>query len=67
MTFGEKIKIVRQRLFLSQEAMAKKMNVAFSTLNRWERGHAKPNYKAQAAFDKICKDNGITLDERYGG
>lgn len=63
MTFGEKIKAARLKLFLSQQAMAEALGVNFSTLNRWERGHAKPNYKAQAAFDKLCKDNGIKFEE----
>lgn len=63
MTFGEKVKVVRYRLFLSQQAMAKKLNVSFSTVNRWERGHAEPNFKAQADFDKLCKDNNINFEE----
>lgn len=64
MTFGEKVKAVRYKLFLSQEVFAKVMGVAFSTINRWENGHRKPNFKAQSAFDKLCKDNRITFDEK---
>jgi len=62
MTFGEKVKAVRLKLFLSQQAMAEKLNVSFSTVNRWERGHAEPNFKAQAEFDKLCKENGIEFE-----
>lgn len=62
MTFGEKVKAVRHKLFLSQQAMAAKLNVAFTTVNRWERGRTEPNFKAQADFDKLCKDNNIKFE-----
>ena len=63
MTFGEKIKLVRYKLYLSQEDIARKIGMAFSTVNRWERGHALPSFKAQAKFDKFCKDNGILFND----
>jgi putative transcriptional regulator len=62
MTFGEKVKAVRLKLFLSQQAMAKKLNVSFSAVNRWERERAKPNFKAQSEFDKLCKEHDITFE-----
>lgn len=38
MTYAEKIKDVRKKLFLSQEALAGgvELGVSFTTLNRWE-------------------------------
>ena len=64
MTFGEKIKIARLKLFLSQEDMAKELGVAFSTVNRWERGHHnKPTFKAQADFDKLCRKHNIDFKD----
>lgn len=63
MTFGEKVKKARYKLFLSQHAMAERLNVSFSTVNRWERGHSEPNFKAQAEFDKLCKENNISFTE----
>jgi len=63
MNFCEKVKFVRRKLFLSQVALAKELKVCFSTVNRWERGHAKPNFKAQAEFDKFCRENSINLKE----
>jgi transcriptional regulator with XRE-family HTH domain len=62
--FGEKVKAVCYKLFLNQEDMARELGVSFSTVNRWERGHHnKPVFKAQAAFDKLCKKHGIILEE----
>lgn len=43
MSFPEEIKRIRQRSFLTQQDFAKKIGVAFSTVNRWESGRAKPN------------------------
>jgi len=48
MTFGEKVKAVRKKLFKSQGDMGNELGVSFSTVNRWERGHYNPNFKAQA-------------------
>lgn len=64
MTFGEKVKAARLKLFMSQEDMAKALGVAFSTINRWERGHhTNPTFKAQANFDKLCKEHQIKFEE----
>ena len=67
MEFREKVKIVRKKLYLSQEMMAKELGVAFATVNRWESGRCKPNYGAQKAFAEFCKAHNIdveTLEER---
>lgn len=34
-------------MFMSQEMFAKEKGVAFITVNRWEKGHNNPNYKAK--------------------
>ena len=63
MEFKDKVKTVRKSIMmLSQEEMAKKLGVAFATVNRWESGRCKPNYSAQRAFAEFCKNNGIDLD-----
>jgi DNA-binding XRE family transcriptional regulator len=63
MNFGEKIKAVRKKLFLSQEAMAKELGVSFSTLNRWENGKFEPNYTAQKSFHEYCVKNNVIFKE----
>ena len=62
MTFGEKVKQVREELKLSQEEMAKALGVSFATINRWENGHTHPTYEALQRFEKFCSCNGIILD-----
>ena len=46
MGLPEEIKRTRQHSFLTQQEFIKKIGVAFSTVNRWESGCAKPNLKA---------------------
>ena len=62
MEFGQKVRIVRKKLYLSQEAMAKELGVAFATVNRWEAGRCKPNYAAQKAFAEFCQSRFIDVD-----
>ncbi|MCH5160278.1 MAG: helix-turn-helix transcriptional regulator [Clostridiales bacterium] len=63
MEFKDKVKIVRKNiLMISQEDLAKKLGVAFATVNRWESGRCKPNYSAQRAFAEFCKNNNIDVD-----
>ena len=62
MKFGEKVKYVRKKLYLSQDMMAKQLGVAFATVNRWESGRCLPNYGSQKAFAEFCKANGLDAD-----
>lgn len=36
------VKRIRKRHGLTQEGLANKLGVGFTTVNRWERGHSKP-------------------------
>ena len=49
MSLGEVIRISRQKALYTQEDFAQKLNVALSTVNRWELNKAKPNMKAMKA------------------
>lgn len=40
------IKEIRERLHLTQEALAHLLGVSFQTVNRWERGIFKPSHLA---------------------
>ena len=68
MNFPEEIKKIRQRSFLTQQDFAKKIGVAFSSVNRWETGRAKPNLKAMKNINTFCLDNNIpyeTIEEAW--
>ena len=63
MEFSKKIKYVRERLNISQEDLARSLNVSFATVNRWENARYKPIKMAQAAFNDFCVKHGISFDE----
>lgn len=68
MSFPEEIKKIRQRSFLTQQDFADKIGVAFSTVNRWESGRAKPNLKAMKSINVFCLENNLpykTLEEEW--
>lgn len=59
MCFQAELKRIRQRCFLSQQAFAKEINVAFSTVNRWESGKTKPNLTAMKNIKDFCSRNDV--------
>ena len=67
MEFKDKIKFARQKLMLSQVDFAKKLGVAFSTVNEWENGVRHPNYIMQRKFAAFCEENKITFKNRCEG
>ena len=48
---GILIKKLREQLNLTQEEFAAELGVVFSTVNRWEKGHAKPSPIALKAIE----------------
>jgi DNA-binding transcriptional regulator YiaG len=61
--FSEKIKRVREKLDLSQEDLARALNVSFATINRWENAKTKPIKMGRAVFESFCEKQGINFNE----
>lgn len=61
MGFAEFIKVVRNQLKMSQQQLAKALNVNFSTINRWENGKTVPSNLAQKTFFEFCEGNLIEV------
>ena len=61
MSFAEKVKLVRTKLKLSQEDLARELGVSFATINRWENGKAVPNQMAQTNLHQFCKNQVIDV------
>ncbi len=59
MNFPQEIKRLRQRCLLTQQAFAKEIQVAYSTVNRWEGGKSKPNLIAMKNIKGFCIKNDI--------
>jgi len=64
MEFSEKIKFVREKLNISQEDLARALNVSFATINRWENSKNKPVRMAQVAFSEYCAKHNIVFDDK---
>lgn len=64
MEFKDKVLYVRAKLNLSQSELAKRINVSFTTISRWENGKVMPTRKANFLFNQFCEENNITTEEK---
>ena len=63
MELPEKVRFVRDKLKISQEDLARALNVSYATINRWENSKTKPTRMALAVFYDYCEKHGINFDE----
>lgn len=63
MQLSEKIRILREKLLLTQEDFAKELGVASSTVNRWETGKARPNIAAMRNIKRFCEMRDYPYEE----
>ena len=57
------IKAIRLHAGLNQQEFAKKLEVSFATVNRWENTKTVPNKFAQTKLYAFCKENNIPVAE----
>ena len=62
MNLGEAIRIARQKAFYTQKDFSKRLNVALSTVNRWELNKARPNVKSMKEIKAFCKENNLNYE-----
>jgi predicted ATPase/DNA-binding CsgD family transcriptional regulator/DNA-binding XRE family transcriptional regulator len=48
-----RLRLLRARLGLSQEQLARRLSVSFATVNRWETGRSQPSAHARAAIAEL--------------
>lgn len=56
MHFDEVIKDVRKQLNISQEQLARDLDISFSTISRWENGRTMPSKLARIRLLEYCKE-----------
>jgi len=56
MDYPEIIKLIRGHLNLSQEDLARELEVSFATVNRWENGKSAPSKMAKRLLLDLCRD-----------
>lgn len=61
MNFPATVKKLRNKTGMSQEELARQLNVSFATINRWENGKTHPNKLAQDVFKKFCRKHDIDI------
>ena len=64
MTFADKVKYVRMKLYLSQAQLAKEIGVSFATVNRWESKGYEPQLASVGRFNDFYEKHGITFEEK---
>jgi len=63
MNFSEKLKFIRRKLEISQEQLARELQVSYATINRLETGKTLPSYQTLQALEIFCKKNNILLED----
>jgi DNA-binding transcriptional regulator YiaG len=60
MFIDEILKAVRKELGVSQETLARDLNVSYATLNRWENNKVKPSRLAMEKLKDYCATSKIS-------
>lgn len=55
MPFSSEIKNFRLSCLMNQTEFGNALGVSFTTVNRWEKGKARPNIKAMKALKQYCE------------
>lgn len=63
MSVGKEIKIIRQKAFMTQVEFSKRINVSFSTVNRWETDKTNPSMAAMKKINDFCIEKGISFED----
>ena len=63
MEFPQIVKMVREKLSMSQEELARALNVSFVTINRWENGRTHPNKLTKNVFFDFCRQQKLEIDD----
>lgn len=59
MEWAAAIKLLREKMLLTQVEFADKIGVSFSSINRWENGVHEPTMKVKRELMKLFKKHGI--------
>ena len=59
MNWAESIKLLRNKMLLTQEELAKKLGVSFASVNRWENSEHEPTMKIKRQLMKLMIKYGV--------
>lgn len=63
MLISYRLKLLREKLLLTQEEFANYIGVCASTVNRWETGKVRPNISAMKNIKRVCEDNDYPYED----
>lgn len=61
--YADAILNLRAKLNMSQQEMAKFLNVSFPSISRWENGHYQPTKLVKVKIVNLLKENHIEIKE----
>lgn len=53
MDYSKSIKMLREKMFISQKELAELLEVSFVSVNRWETGKSNPTIKAKKKLNNL--------------
>jgi DNA-binding transcriptional regulator YiaG len=62
MPIDEILKLIRKELKISQETLARDLNVSFATMNRWENKKVSPSRLAMIQLKEYCVKIGLSQE-----
>jgi DNA-binding XRE family transcriptional regulator len=66
MTYAAKIKLLREKLVITQHELATLLEVSFVTVNRWENDKFQPTTKTKRKLNELLSENKIETKEIKG-
>lgn len=63
MEYLKALKIIREKIFLTQKELAELLDVSFENINRWKNEKFSPSMKIKERIHEICQKNNIDLTE----
>ena len=62
MPIEEILKLIRKELNISQEQLARELNISYTTINRWENSHRTPGRLAKMRLLEFCVLRGVSKE-----
>ena len=63
MEYSNKIKLIREKMILTQEELALALGVSSVTVCRWETGKCEPTIKIKKVIKKYIEDNKLVFEK----
>lgn len=61
--YADAIIKLRLKLDLSQMALAERLGVSFTSVNRWENGKYIPTKLVKLKIEQLCEENNIKIEK----